>query len=94
MKKVLVMLLCSIMLLGLLAGCAENGTTEQDSTQKQEEESHWISPELTETDEFSGKTLNLLANREMDAGSEEASSDHLCMDFRGAAGSGHRSPIY
>ena len=77
MKKVLVMLLCSIMLLGLLAGCAENGTNEQDSTQKQEEESHWISPELTETDEFSGKTLNLLANREMDAGSEEASSDPL-----------------
>ncbi len=77
MKKLFVMLLCGIMLLSIFAGCADNGQGEQESTLPNDEESHWVSPELTVTDEFSGQTLNIIANREMDAGSEEASSDPL-----------------
>lgn len=77
MKKTLVMLLCAIMLLSVLAGCANGEQGEQQSTSGTEEESHWLSPSLTVTDEFSGQTLNIIANREMDAGSDEASSDPL-----------------
>lgn len=77
MKKTFVMLLCGIMLLSVLAGCANGEQGEQQSTSGTEEESHWLSPSLTVTDEFSGQTLNIIANREMDAGSDEASSDPL-----------------
>ena len=77
MKKVLVMLLCGIMLLALLAGCANGEQNGDNSTSATENENNWISVGLSVTDEFSGQTLNILANREMDAGSEEASSDPL-----------------
>ena len=77
MKKVLVMLLCGIMLLALLAGCANGEQNGDNSTSATENENNWISAGLSVTDEFSGQTLNILANREMDAGSEEASSDPL-----------------
>lgn len=77
MKKLLVILLSGLMLLSVFAGCAENGGEEQESTTGAVEEEYWVSPALNPTDEFSGNTLTLLVNREMDAGSEEASSDPL-----------------
>ena len=77
MKKALVMLLSVLLLLSVFAGCANNELGEQEATTATEEENYWISPELSATDEFSGNTLTLLVNREMDAGSEEASSDPL-----------------
>lgn len=77
MKKVLVMLLCGILLLSVFAGCANGEQGEQDSSSATEDENHWISPALTVTDEFSGNTLTILANREMDAGTEETSTDPL-----------------
>ena len=76
MKKSLVILLCGIMLLGIFAGCAA-GEQEEGNSSATEQESDWISPELTVTDEFSGQTLNIIANRQMDVGSDEASSDPL-----------------
>ena len=77
MKKVLVMLLCGLMLLSVLAGCANTDGNEQEDTTAATEENNWISSALEPTDEFSGNTLTLLVNREMDAGSDEASSDPL-----------------
>lgn len=77
MKKVLALLLCMLMLATLLVGCADPEQPEQESTTEAVEEEYWISPELAATDEFSGNTLTLLVNREMDAGSEETSSDPL-----------------
>ena len=77
MKRVLAMLLCALMLTAVLAGCAEIEQGEQESTTAAAEEDYWISPELTATDDYNGNTLSLLVNREMDAGSDEASSDPL-----------------
>ena len=77
MRRILVMLLCGILLLSAFAGCANNEQQEQESTTGAQEEAHWISPKLETTDEFAGNTLTLLVNREMDAGSDEASSDPL-----------------
>ncbi len=77
MKRVLVMLLCGILLLCVFAGCANGEQSGGEDTTATQEEDYWISPALTVTDEFSGKTLNILANREMDAGTEEASTDPL-----------------
>ena len=77
MKKALVMLLCGVMLLSLLAGCANGEQGGEDTTAATEQENHWISPALTVTDEFSGKTLSILVNHEMNAGSEESSTDPL-----------------
>ena len=78
MKRILVMLMCGILLLSVLVGCANSGEQEQESTTGGEsEETHWISPELSATEDFDGNTLTLLVNREMDAGSDEASSDPL-----------------
>ena len=77
MKKVLVLVLCGLMLVSVLAGCANNEQGEQESTTAATEENYWVSPALTETDLFKGETYNLLVNSEMDAGSEEASSDPL-----------------
>ena len=75
MKKVLVMLLCAVMLLSVLAGCANTDGNEQEDTTAATEENNWISSALEPTDEFSGNTLTLLVNREMDAGTDEASTD-------------------
>ena len=77
MKKVLVMLLCGLMLLSVLAGCANTDGNEQEDTTAATEENNWISSALEPTDEFSGNTLTLLVNREMDAGTDEASTDPL-----------------
>ncbi|MBQ2256821.1 MAG: extracellular solute-binding protein [Clostridia bacterium] len=77
MKKVLMMLLCGMMLLSVLAGCANGEQSGETTTAATEEENYWISPALSVTDEFSGKTLTLLVNHEMNAGSDEASSDPL-----------------
>ena len=77
MKKILVMLLCVILLLSVLASCANGEQGKQEGSSATEDEKLWISPALTVTDEFSGNTLNILANREMDAGTEETSSDPL-----------------
>ena len=77
MKKVLVLMLCGLMLVSVLAGCANNEQGEQEQTTAATEENYWVSPSLTETDLFKGETYNLLVNSEMDAGSEEASSDPL-----------------
>ena len=77
MKKALLMLLCGVMLLSLLVGCANGEQGGEDTTAATEQENHWISPALTVTDEFSGKTVSLLVNHEMNAGSEESSTDPL-----------------
>ena len=77
MKKVLVLVLCGLMLVSVLAGCANNEQNEQEQTTAATEENYWVSPSLTETDLLKGETYNLLVNSEMDAGSEEASSDPL-----------------
>ena len=77
MRKFLALLLCTLMLAAVLAGCAETEGGEQESTTGAQEEAYWISPELEGTDEFADNTLTLLVNREMDAGSDEASSDPL-----------------
>lgn len=77
MKKALLMLLCGVMLLSLLVGCANGEQGGEDTTAAAEQENHWISPALTVTDEFSGKTVTLLVNHEMNAGSEESSTDPL-----------------
>ena len=77
MRKFLALLLCTLMLAAILAGCAETEGGEQESTTGAQEEAYWISPELEGTDEFANNTLTLLVNREMDAGSDEASSDPL-----------------
>ena len=77
MKRIFILLLCGLLLLSVLAGCVNPEGGEQDTTTGNEEENHWISPDLALTDEFNGNTLTLLVNREMDAGSEENSSDPL-----------------
>ena len=77
MKKILVILLSGLMLLSVLSGCAENGSQEQEETTGAAEEEQWVSPALNETDLFTGNSFTILANREMDAGSEEASTDPL-----------------
>ena len=77
MKKALLILLCGVMLLSLLVGCANGEQGGEDTTAATEQENHWISPALTVTDEFSGKTLSILVNHEMNAGSEESSTDPL-----------------
>ena len=77
MKKALSILLCALMLLSVLVGCVETDDDKQKETTSAKEEVHWVSPQLPETDAFVGNTFTILANREMDAGSEEASSDPL-----------------
>ncbi len=78
MKKVLVMLLCGLMLISVFAACAETGNQEQESTEATTEADNWVSEGLlAQSDLFEGNTINLLINGEMDAGSEETSTDPL-----------------
>lgn len=77
MKRILAMLLCGLMLLFVLVGCAETKEPEKESSLQETEEENWISPALSATEAFDGETLTLLVNREMDAGTEEASTDPL-----------------
>lgn len=77
MKRILCVLLCALVLASAFVGCAQIEESEQETTDGAAEQESWISSGLEKTDEFSGNTLNLLVNKEMDAGSDEASSDPL-----------------
>ncbi len=75
-KKLLVLLLCGVMLIGMFAGCANSGEEDQTSDKK-EEESSWISGELDLSVDMDGKEVVILTLREIDVGPEENSSDPL-----------------
>ena len=75
-KKILVLLLCGVMLMSVLAACA-NGDQGEGSTTATEEESHWVSPDLEFSDAYKGQELVILSNRDTDIGPEENSSDPL-----------------
>ncbi len=75
-KKLLVLLLCGAMMIGIFAGCAEGGN-EQDTSGKTEEESSWISGDLDLSVDMDGKEVVILTLREVDVGPEENSSDPL-----------------
>ena len=75
-KKLLVLLLCGVMLMSVLAACA-NGDQGEGSTTATEEESHWVSPDLEFSDAYKGQELVILSNRDTDIGPEENSSDPL-----------------
>ena len=73
MKRIFILLMCGLLLVSVFTGCVDPEGSEQDTTTGNEEESYWISPELSLTDEFDGNTLTLLVNREMDASIEKCS---------------------
>ena len=75
-KKLLVLLLCGVMLISVFAGCANSGS-EQESSEKKEEESSWISADLDMSVDMEGKEVVILTLREVDVGPEENSSDPL-----------------
>ena len=75
-KKLLVMLLCGAMMISIFAGCANSGS-EQESSEKKEEESSWISADLDMSVDMKGKEVVILTLRETDVGPEENSSDPL-----------------
>ncbi|MBR5881740.1 MAG: extracellular solute-binding protein [Clostridia bacterium] len=75
-KKLLVLLLCGVMLISIFAGCANSGS-EQESSEKKEEESSWISGDLDLSVDMDGKEVVILTLREVDVGPEENSSDPL-----------------
>ncbi|MBQ2256943.1 MAG: extracellular solute-binding protein, partial [Clostridia bacterium] len=75
-KRILVLLLCGVMLLGMLAACAEQNEGESSSTSV-EENSNWVNPELEFNDNLKGKEFNILSMRDTDIGPEENSSDPL-----------------
>ena len=75
-KKLLVLLLCGVMLISVFAGCANSGS-EQESSEKKEEESSWISGDLDLSVDMDGKEVVILTLREVDVGPEENSSDPL-----------------
>ena len=76
-KKLLVLLLCGVMLIGMLAACVEANQSEGSSTDANEEESYWVSPDLEMSDAYKGKELVILSNRDTDVGPEENSTDPL-----------------
>ena len=75
-KKLLVLLLCGVMMISIFAGCANSGS-EQESSEKKEEESSWISGDLDLSVDMDGKEVVILTLREVDVGPEENSSDPL-----------------
>ena len=75
-KKLLVLLLCGAMMISIFAGCANSGS-EQESSEKKEEESSWISADLDMSVDMEGKEVVILSLREADIGPEENSSDPL-----------------
>ena len=75
-KKLLVLLLCGAMMISIFAGCANSGS-EQESSEKKEEESSWISGDLDLSVDMDGKEVVILTLREVDVGPEENSSDPL-----------------
>ncbi|MBO5841899.1 MAG: hypothetical protein J6R46_02775, partial [Clostridia bacterium] len=76
LKRFFVLLLCGVMLLGMLAACAEQNEGEDTSTMA-EEESNWVNPELEFNENLKDKTFNILSMRDSDLGPEENSSDPL-----------------
>ena len=75
-KRLLVLLLCGIMLIGMFAGCV-NQQEEGEESSKVEEASNWVNPELEFNENLKDKTFNILSMRESDIGPEENSSDPL-----------------
>ncbi len=75
-KKIFVLLLCGVMLIGMLAACAEQGEGENSSTTV-EEESNWVSPELEFNENLKGKDFNILSLKATNVGPEENSTDPL-----------------
>ena len=63
-KKLLVLLLCGIMLIGMLASCVDQQEGADDTTGAVEEETNWVSPELEPNEGLRGKEINILANSE------------------------------
>ena len=70
-KKLLVLLLCGIMLIGMLASCVENDPGDNSNDGSDEEASNWISPELEPNEDLKGKEFNILTQTETDMGSED-----------------------
>ena len=75
-KRIFLLLLCGIMLIGMFAACAEQ-EGESDTTPPVEEESHWVSPDLEFNDNLDGKEFSILCMKDTDIGPEENSSDPL-----------------
>ena len=75
-KRIFLLLLCGIMLIGMFAACAEQ-EGESDTTTTVEEESHWVSPDLEFNDNLDGKEFSILCMNDTDIGPEENSSDPL-----------------
>ena len=70
-KKLLVLLLCGIMLISVLASCVESGEGENSSSGSDEEGSNWVSPELEPNENIKGKDIYILAQTEVEMGSNE-----------------------
>ena len=71
MKKLLALLLCGIMLIGVFVGCAEIEEEDNSTDAAGSEETEWVSPELEPNEDLAGKEINILANSETDMGAEE-----------------------
>ena len=53
-KRIFVLLLCGVMLIGMLAACANQGEGEETSNTV-EENTNWVNPELEFNDNLNGK---------------------------------------
>ena len=82
MKNAMIWLLLGVMLLAMLAGCAQN-TLQEDGTQNtapEEESTFWINPDLDPElldFELKGSEVVILANNQYDISPEENSTDPL-----------------
>ena len=70
-KKLLVLLLCGVMLIGMLASCVDANQNDGSTDDVVEEDSYWVSPELEPNEDLKGKEINILAQNETDIGAEE-----------------------
>ncbi len=75
-KRIFLLLLCGIMLIGMFAGCVEQQEDEESSTTV-EEETNWVNPELEFNENLDGKDFNILTLSEVNFGPEENSTDPL-----------------
>ncbi len=75
-KKLLVLLLCGVMLIGMLASCVD-ANPDEGSSESNEEETNWVSPDLEFSDAYKGQELVILTQNDTDIGPEENSSDPL-----------------
>ena len=76
-KKLLSMLLCGIMLVGIIAGCVDGDSDEIDTDFTVEEDTGWVSVELPYKEDYVGKEVHILCNNAVDMGPDEKSSDPL-----------------